>query len=259
MATARQTPAEQRAGRVRHPASQAVAPESHHRAIQRGTARAAVLGVSDGLITNISVVLGMAAARPDSSVVMLAGLVALIAGCVSMASGEYMSMQAQKELFERELEMERRELGRRPHVEQVELSLIYQSRGVDADTARQLAAEMMRDPDLALQTHAREELGIDPEDLGAPWQAATSSFVAFGIGAIVPLLPWFFESGRASGAAVGVSIALAALGCVAVGGLLARATGRSRTRTAVRQLVFTAVGAGVTYALGRLVGVSGVG
>src|SRR5438552_1162462 len=190
MATAR-TPAEPRRDRARHPVTQAAAPESHHRAIQRGTARAAVLGVSDGLITNVSVVLGMAAARPDSSVVMLAGLVALIAGCVSMAAGEYMSMQAQKELFQAELDMERRELGRRPHVEEVELSLIYQSRGVDADVARQLAAEMMRDPELALQTHAREELGIDPDHLGAPWHAAWSSFVTFGVGALVPLLPWF--------------------------------------------------------------------
>src|SRR5437660_7137119 len=218
MATAPRTSPEPRGRRARPPATQLTAPESHHRAISRGTARAAVLGVADGLMTNASVVLGMAAARPDSSVVMLAGLVALIAGCVSMAAGEYMSMQAQKELFEAELDMERRELGRRPHVEEVELSLIYQSRGVDPDTARQLASEMMRDPELALQTHAREELGIDPEHLGAPWHAAGSSFVTFGAGALVPLLPWFVVSGRAPTGAVVASIVLAALGCVAAGG-----------------------------------------
>src|SRR5205807_6500123 len=143
---------------------------SHHRDIQGGAARAAVFGVSDGLVTNVSLILGMAGANRGSAVVLLAGLAGLIAGSISMASGEYVSMRAQRELWERELEMERRELGRRPHVEEVELSLIYQSRGIDPDLAGQMASEMMRDPELALQTHARKELGIDPDALGEPWQ-----------------------------------------------------------------------------------------
>ncbi|MHB8669580.1 MAG: VIT1/CCC1 transporter family protein [Acidimicrobiales bacterium] len=232
-------------------------PESHHRDIQGGAARAAVFGVSDGLVTNVSLILGIAGARIHTGpgVVRLAGLAGLIAGSVSMASGEYVSVRAQRELFERELDMERRELGRRPHVEQVELSLIYQSRGVDPDVARQLATEMMRDPELALQTHAREELGIDPGALGSPWKAALSSFLTFGVGALVPLLPWLFTRGAP---AVGVSIVLTAIAALAVGLALARFTGRSRIRTALRQLLIAALAATVTFGVGRAVGV-GVG
>src|SRR3954471_17458058 len=157
--------------------------EHHHRDIQGGTARAAVFGVSDGLVSNVSLILGVAGADPGAGVVRLAGLAGLVAGAVSMAAGEYVSMKAQTELYERELELERRELLRNPHVETVELTQIYQSRGVDPDQARELAEQMMADPELALQTHAREELGIDPDKLGSPTAAAVSSFIAFAIGA----------------------------------------------------------------------------
>src|SRR3954453_11749099 len=178
--------------RDRELAQLAPRPEHHHREIDRGTARAAVFGVSDGLVSNVSLILGVAGANPGAGVVRLAGLAGLIAGAVSMAAGEYVSMAAQNELLERELDVERRELRRNPNVETVELAQIYQSRGVDPDRARELAEEMMRDPDLARQTHAREELGIDPNQLGSPNRAAVSSFVSFAIGALVPLLPWFF-------------------------------------------------------------------
>jgi VIT1/CCC1 family predicted Fe2+/Mn2+ transporter len=230
----------------------APSPEHHHRDIQGGRARAAVFGVSDGLVSNVSLILGVAAADPGAGVVKLAGLAGLIAGAVSMAAGEYVSMRAQTELFERELEMERVELRRNPHVETVELAQIYQSRGVDPDIARELAAEMMSDPELALETHAREELGIDPKALGSPVGAAVSSFVAFCAGALLPLLPWFFMSGTA---AVVASIVLGALGAIAVGVALSRFTGRSALVSAARQLLIATVAASVTIAVGRIVGV----
>jgi VIT1/CCC1 family predicted Fe2+/Mn2+ transporter len=228
-------------------------PEHHHRDISGGAARAAIFGVSDGLVSNVSLILGMAgAASARPGIVRLAGLAGLIAGAVSMAAGEYVSMKAQQELFERELDMERREIRRRPFVEQVELADIYQSRGVESDTAMQLAGEMMRDPELALETHAREELGIDPRALGSPIRAALSSFATFAVGALVPLLPWFFTRGTA---ATVISLVGAALAAVGVGGLLARFTGRSRLYTASRQLAFAMVPAAITYGVGTAVGI----
>src|SRR5437588_7489256 len=171
--------------------------EHHHRDIRGGTARAAVFGVSDGLVSNVSLILGVAAGAHDlQGTVRLAGLAGLIAGAVSMAIGEYVSMTAQAELFERELELERHEIRRRPENERRELAHIYRARGVDPGTADELASQMMRDPDLALETHAREELGIDPNALGSPIGAAVSSFVAFAIGALAPLLPWLFGGGH---------------------------------------------------------------
>jgi len=227
-------------------------PEHHHRDIDRGTARAAVFGVSDGLVSNVSLILGVAGANPGVGVVRLAGLAGLIAGAVSMAAGEYVSMKAQTELYERELDLERRELRRNPHVETVELTQIYQSRGVDPDRARELAQQMMADPELALQTHAREELGIDPDKLGSARAAAVSSFFAFAIGALVPLLPWFFGSGTA---ATVMSIVLGGLASVIVGSLLARFTGRAVWFSAGRQLAIAAFAAGVTFLVGHIVGV----
>src|SRR3954452_5775684 len=201
----------------RETAQVAPRPEHHHRNVDRGTARAAVFGVSDGLVSNVSLILGVAGANPGAGVVRLAGLAGLISGAGSMAAGEYVSMKAQTELYERELALERRELQRNPHVETVELTQIYQSRGVDPDRARELAEQMMADPDTALQTHAREELGIDPDKLGSATAAAVASFVAFAIGAFVPLLPWFIGSGTA---AVVASIVLGAVASIVVGTLL---------------------------------------
>jgi VIT1/CCC1 family predicted Fe2+/Mn2+ transporter len=226
--------------------------EHHHRNVRGGAARAAVFGVSDGLVSNVALILGVAGADVGPGVVRLAGLAGLLAGAFSMAAGEYVSMRAQAELLEHELEMERIELRRNPHVEEVELAQIYQSRGVDPDTSRTMAAEMMRDPEVALQAHAREELGIDPEALGSPEAAAASSFVAFCVGALVPLMPWFFGGGTAATVA---SIVAGALGAVVVGAVLARFTERPVARSAGRQLLIAAVAAGVTYVVGSLVGV----
>lgn len=231
-------------------------PEKHHRDVQGGTARAAVFGVSDGLVSNVAIVLGFAGANPGPGLVRLAGLAGLIGGAVSMAAGEYVSMTAQSELLERELEMERLELRRRPEAERRELAQIYRSRGVDEDTAEQLATALSRNPELALQTHAREELGIDPESLGEPVKAALSSFVTFSIGATIPLLPYFFGTGTA---ALVVAVVLGVVAALGVGAALARFTGRPMGRSAARQLLFSAVPAAITYAIGSAVGVSGLG
>jgi len=225
----------------------------HHRDLHGGTARAAVFGVSDGLVSNVSLILGVAGANPAPGVVRLAGLAGLIAGAVSMAAGEFVSMKAQGELLERELDMERIELRRNPQVETMELSQLYADRGIQPDRARALAEDVMRDPDLALEAHAREELGINPNALGSPRGAAGSSFVSFTLGAALPLLPWFFAHGAV---AVLASVILGAVGAVCVGLALARFTGRPPLRLAVRQLAIAAVAAAVTSAVGALVGVS---
>lgn len=222
-----------------------------HRDVRGGAARAAVFGVSDGLVTNLSLVLGVAGANPGGSFVRLAGVAGLIAGSFSMASGEYVSMQAQRELWEREIEVERRALSRHPEGEAAELRAMYVERGIDPDVAADMTNEVMRDPDLALEVHAREELGISTDSLGSPWQAAAASFGTFALGAFIPLFPWLFTSG--TGALV-LSIVLGAVAAVVVGVVLARFTERSPVFSALRQLAVTAVAAAVTYGVGRAIG-----
>jgi VIT1/CCC1 family predicted Fe2+/Mn2+ transporter len=227
------------------------AAEHHHRNIQGGAARAAVFGLNDGLVSNVAIVLGMAGANAGAGVVRLAGLAGLVGGAFSMASGEYGSMKAQAELLEAELEMERVEIRRRPENERRELAAIYRSRGIEAGVADELATQMHRDPDLALETHAREELGIDPNELGSPVKAAASSFAAFALGALVPLTPWFVGSGDAATLASAIAGAVTA---VVVGLVLSRFTGRSPVRTAARYFVLAALAAGVTFLIGNAVG-----
>jgi VIT1/CCC1 family predicted Fe2+/Mn2+ transporter len=210
-----------------------------------------VFGVSDGLVTNISLVLGMAGASPGGSIVRLAGIAGLVAGSFSMASGEYLSMTAQRELMERELEVERRALERHPKGEEAELRGMYVRRGIDPGVAEDMANQVMQDPDLALETHAREELGISLEQLGSPWQAAAASFITFAIGAFIPLLPWLIGSGTA---AIVASIVLGALASLVVGAVLARFTERSVVTSALRQLAVTVVAAGVTFGVGKAIG-----
>ena len=225
--------------------------EHHHRNIQGGAARAAVFGLNDGLVSNVAIILGMAGANAAPGVVRLAGLAGLIGGAFSMASGEYGSMKAQSELLEAELEMERVEIERRPENERRELAAIYRSRGIEASAADEMATQMHLDPDVALETHAREELGIDPSQLGSPLMAAGSSFGSFALGALVPLTPWFFGSGDAATIA---SAVIAAAVAIVVGVVLSRFTGRSAVRTALRYLGLAALAAGVTYAVGSVVG-----
>ncbi len=234
----------------------AVAPaEHHHRNLQGGGPRAAVFGVSDGLVTNVSLILGVAGAHPGGGVVRLVGLAGLVAGAFSMGAGELVSMQAQRELLQRELDVERDALAESPQGESAELTAIYERRGLDPELAREVVDEVMSDPDRALEAHAREELGINPDELGAPWQAAVASFIGFAIGALLPLLPWLFGSGTA---ALWASVAIGAIAAAGVGALVGLLTERSVLRAAGRQLLIAAVAAGVTYGIGRLVGVSGV-
>lgn len=230
----------------------APSPEHHHRDVQKGGLRAAVFGVQDGLVSNALLVLGFAGADGGPALVRLAGLVGLVSGAVSMASGEYNSMRVQTELFEQELAMERRELLRNPHVEMVELTQIYQSRGFEPDQARQLAQSVMADPEQALEVHAREELGIAPGSLGSPVAAAVFSFLAFTVGAMVPLVPWFVSEGTA---ALVASLLLVTIAAGGVGVAVSRLTRRGRPSRIARQIAFTLIPAGATYLLGAAIGV----
>jgi VIT1/CCC1 family predicted Fe2+/Mn2+ transporter len=224
---------------------------SHHRDVQGGAARAAVFGISDGLLTNVSLILGVAGANFSPGVVRLTGLAGLVAGAFSMATGEYVSMSAQSELLQHELDLERTEIARHPEAETRELVALYARRGVAEEDAQRIATALMRDPEVALQVHAAEELGVHPEKTGSPVQAAVSSFISFGLGAIIPLLPWFFTGGAT---AVIASIGLGALSSLAIGVTIAVFTGRSRLRSALRQLGMGTLAAGVTYGVGTVVG-----
>jgi VIT1/CCC1 family predicted Fe2+/Mn2+ transporter len=237
--------------------AQASSPDDgHHRDVTGGAARAAVFGVSDGLVSNLGLILGVAGADPAPAVVRVAGLAGLVAGAISMAAGEYNSVRVQNELFERELELERIELRRNPEGETEELAEVYEARGVPGNRARELARAMMADPDLALEVHAKEELGIAPDSLASPTSAAVSSFATFSVGALIPLLPWFVSNGTAATVA---SLVLAVVAAVAVGWVIARSAERPVARVVVRQLLFTLVPAAITYAVGSALGVSGVG
>ncbi len=226
--------------------------EEDHRNISGGGFRAAVFGLSDGLVTNVSLILGVAGAHPGGPFVRLAGVAGLVAGAFSMAAGEFVSMRAQSELMQRELEVERVALRNWPSDERDELVAIYVNRGIRHKVAEQLVDEIMADPELALETHAREELGFDPRTIGSPMQATVSSFFSFALGAVLPLIPWLIGSG--TGAAV-ASVVIGSLTALAVGFFLGAMTGRSRWKTAVRQLGVAALAAAITYGVGRLVGV----
>lgn len=226
-----------------------------HRSVGGGAARAAVFGVSDGLVTNLSLIIGTAGAHPAASVVQLAGLGGLVAGACSMALGEYVSMQAQRELLLRELDIERNEIRRFPEAEHHELSVLYQRRGLPKDMAHAVAATLMRDEDTAVETHAREELGIDTDDLGSPGAAAAASFTSFAVGAAIPLVPWLVSRGSV---AISTSLVAAAATSLLVGGLLGRFTGRSWRRSAVRQLALSAAACAVTFSIGLVAGHAGL-
>jgi len=202
-------------------------------------------------VTNVSLVLGIAGASPGGSIVRLAGVAGLVAGSFSMAAGEYLSMTAQRELMERELDVERKALKRSPQGEANELRDMYERRGIDRTVAQDMVDQVMQDPELALETHAREELGINPQQLGSPWQAALSSFVTFAVGAFIPLLPWLYTRGTP---AIVSSVVLGAVASLMVGIILAAFTERPVVRSALRQLAVTVIAAAVTYGVGRAIG-----
>ena len=222
-----------------------------------GTLRAAIFGVNDGLVSNVALIMGFAGADQPRTLILLAGISGLLAGAFSMAAGEYVSMRVQREVLERMLHLEAHELASDPEGELAELAEIYERKGVPADLARSLATELTKDPATALDTHAREELGIDPaEGLGSPRAAALSSFVTFALGAIVPLVPFLFMHGGVGVIASAVITGSALLG---VGALTARLTGRSPVRSGLRMLAIGASAAAVTYLIGLALGVSVVG
>lgn len=225
--------------------------EPWHRTDKSGALRAAIFGVSDGLVSNTALVMGFAGSGVGGGTVLFAGVAGLLAGAFSMAAGEYVSVASQTDLFRRELAIEARELQEKPEEEQRELELLYRAKGLDAQTARTTAANIMADPETALDTLAREELGLDPDDLGNPKRVAASSFAAFAVGAAVPVIPYVFLSGTA---ALTLAVALAVLALVLVGGTVGRLSGLGVVRSALRQLLVGGGAAVITYVLGRLVG-----
>jgi VIT1/CCC1 family predicted Fe2+/Mn2+ transporter len=241
-------------GDKRDPAEGIVQREKWHRSGGSGVLRASIFGASDGLVSNTALVMGFAGAQTTGDFVLLAGIAGLLAGSFSMAAGEYVSMRAQKELYERQIELERAELLAVPEEEAREISLIYQAKGLSKEEADNTAARLMENPDVALDTLVREELGLDPGELGSPWGAAVSSFVAFGVGALVPVVPFIW--GDASTGFVAASAVLSALALFAVGAGVSLFTGRSALYSGARQVGLGALAAIVTFVIGRLVGVS---
>ncbi|MEW6646793.1 MAG: VIT1/CCC1 transporter family protein [Pseudomonadota bacterium] len=218
-----------------------------------GNLRAAVFGVNDGLVSNTALIMGVAGATADIAFILTSGVAGLLAGALSMAAGEYISMRSQREMFEYQIGLEREELAEYPAEETEELALIYHARGMPLERARELAAALMQNPEHALDTLAREELGLNPDDLGSPWGAAASSFAAFTAGAVLPLLPFLLPLGMPP---VPTAASLAVLGLFAVGATLSLFTGRGALRSGLR-MVFIGGGAGVvTYLIGMLLGVS---
>ncbi|MBI4491629.1 MAG: VIT1/CCC1 transporter family protein [Chloroflexi bacterium] len=217
-----------------------------------GSLRAAVFGVNDGLVSNLSLVVGVAAAEPGQGIVLLAGVAGLVAGAFSMAAGEYISMRVQREVFEHALARERAELETVPDLERQEIEVIFRAKGIPREDASRLADMLIAEPQLALDLMAREELQINPDDLGSPVGASASSFLAFAGGAVIPVLPFLGWSGWS---ALGISLGLSGLGLFAVGVLTARLSGRNPFFGGARMLLIGAVAAAVTYLVGRLVGV----
>ena len=229
--------------------------ESWHRAGGRsGTLRAVIFGVSDGLVSNLSLVMGVAgAAGGNPGFILLAGIAGLLAGAFSMAAGEYISMQSQRELFERQIELERAEMAAMPEEEEAELAASYRSKGFAPEEAARIAHRIFQDPDAALDMLVREELGLDPDQLGSPWRAAAGSFVAFAIGAAVPVIPYLFGGGTA---VLLVSLGLSLITLFAVGAGVSLLTGRGLLFSGTRQLGIGLAAALVTYGIGSLIGVS---
>jgi VIT1/CCC1 family predicted Fe2+/Mn2+ transporter len=228
--------------------------EGRHRTAGGNALRAAVLGANDGLVSNFSLVMGVAGAEVATQTILLTGIAGLLAGAISMALGEWISVQSSRELYEKQIRTEQREILQAPEEEAEELALIYQSRGMDEGSARQLAGQIMSNQETALNALVRDELGIDPKELGgSAWEAAITSFLLFAIGAIIPVIPYFFTGGMS---AVLVSAVLSAMGLFLIGAAITLFTGRSVLYSGVRQMVFGLAAAAVTYLIGRLIGVN---
>jgi VIT1/CCC1 family predicted Fe2+/Mn2+ transporter len=231
--------------------------ERWHRSGRSGTLRAVIFGVSDGLVSNLALVMGVAGASGPSSgqghFILLAGVAGLLAGAFSMAAGEYISMQSQRELFERQIELERAEMEAMPEEEEAEMASIYRAKGFRDDEAKAIAHRLFENPEHALDQLIREELGLDPDELGSPMRAAFGSFVAFAGGAFVPVIPYLLASGVAAFVA---AIVISLLALFAVGGAVSLLTGRSVVFSGARQVAIGAAAAVVTFIVGTAIGVS---
>jgi vacuolar iron transporter family protein len=225
--------------------------EGWHRSGRAGSLRAAVFGMNDGLVSNVSLILGVAAAGTSQNTVLLSGLAGLFAGAFSMAVGEYVSVASQRDYLRWQVRMEARELAEAPEEEQAELTELFAAKGIPRDKAGEMAAEIMKNPASALDTLVREELGLDPADLGSPTAAALSSFVTFAVGAVLPLLPFIWWAG-APGMIASASITAVVL--ISVGAGLGILSGTSPLRSALRMLGLASVAASITVAVGRLFG-----
>jgi vacuolar iron transporter family protein len=229
----------------------------HRTGGRSGTLRAMIFGVSDGLVSNLSLVMGVAGASADNpSFILLAGIAGLLAGAFSMAAGEYISMQSQRELFERQIALERAEMEAMPEEEEAELAAAYRAKGFAPDEAARIAHRIFADPKTALDTLVREELGLDPDELGSPLKAAGGSFLAFAAGAAVPVIPFLVLSGTA---AIAVSLGISLVALFAVGAAVSLLTGRGMIFSGARQLLIGLAAAIVTYAIGSIIGVSTAG
>jgi VIT1/CCC1 family predicted Fe2+/Mn2+ transporter len=226
--------------------------EGRHRAIGGNALRAAVLGANDGLLSNFSLVMGVAGASLSADTILITGIAGLLAGAGSMALGEWISVQSSRELYARQIAIEAAELEQIPEEEREELALIYRAKGLDAEAADRLADDLLADRNQALSTLAREELGIDPDQLGgSPWTAAITSFGLFAVGAIIPVIPFLLTSGDA---AIAISIAVSAAALFALGAATTLMTGRSVAFSGTRQLVIGLAAAAITFGIGSAVG-----
>jgi vacuolar iron transporter family protein len=225
-----------------------------HRSVFGGSLRAGVFGVNDGLVSNVSLVLGVAGAGVGSGYVLTAGIAGLLAGALSMAAGEYVSVRSQREMYEYQIALEREELAEYPEEEAEELALIYQARGMEIEQARQVSRTLLSSPQAALDVLSREELGLNPDDLGSPWRAASASFVAFALGALIPLIP--FLAGSTGLAATAAASVITLLALFAVGLSLSLFTGRHALRGALRMVLIGGGAGTISFLVGRAVGVA---
>lgn len=222
-----------------------------HRDVSGGWLRPTVFGITDGLVSNAALIAGVAGANTSVRAITLAGLAGLVGGAFSMAAGEYVSVRSQNESTAAEIEVERHELRVNADGEIRELAELYEQRGVEPELAFRVAEQLSRDPDSALDVHAREELGVDPHDLPSPWTAAISSFLSFTVGALVPLIPYLFGA-----SALALSLLLALLALFAAGAVTARFTTRAWWYMGARQMLLGLGAAAITYAVGVAFGAS---
>jgi VIT1/CCC1 family predicted Fe2+/Mn2+ transporter len=234
-------------------AADIAARERWHRAGQTGTLRATIFGVNDGLVSNLALVMGVAGAGTEPRIILLAGIAGLLAGAFSMAAGEWISMQSQRELFERQIALERAELAAIPEEEEIELAMIYRRKGFSEDESRAIAKRLIADPKAALDTLIREELGLDPQQLGSPWGAAGGSFLAFAAGATLPVLPYLFLRETS---AFWLALVASLVALFVVGAAVSLLTGRSALASGVRQALIGGAAAAVTYGVGVFIGVN---